>query len=294
MISNKRRNKFKPTFLYIKRHTKTGKLYFGKTTLLERIESYNGSGTYWANHIKAHGIEFVETIWYCLFTEIDELVEFATQFSETHCIVESSDWANQVPEDGISGSGVSMKRPDVAERNRSRRGIKKWGGERPHPNLGKKYSDEYKARLSAMRKGKKISEETRKKLDKKKQERESSPEFIEAKKKNEIERAERRKKQYDTMRESHKGFACYTDHTGATFRARTDDPRIERGEIWGKNKGKSIAASEESKRINSESKKGLKRYVDKDGNKRRAKEDDPRVLSGEFIKDSWAKTRPKV
>jgi hypothetical protein len=127
MISNKRRNKFKPTFLYIKRHTKTGKLYFGKTTLLERIESYNGSGTYWTKHIKAHGVEFVETVWYCLFTEIDDLIEFATQFSETHCIVESSDWANQVPEDGISGSGVSMKRPDVAERNRSRRGIKMWG-----------------------------------------------------------------------------------------------------------------------------------------------------------------------
>lgn len=293
MISDIKRNKFKPTFLYIKRHSKTGKLYFGKTTVLNKIESYTGSGTYWANHIKAYGIEFVETIWYCLFTEIDELVEFATQFSETQCIVESSDWANQIPEDGLSGSGVSMKRPDVSERNRLKKGSK-YCSDRPHHNLGRKHSAEHKARLSALRKGKKISEETRKKLDKKKQERESSPEFIEAKKKNEIERAERRKKQYDTMRESFKGFACYTDHTGVRFRARTDDPRIERGEIWGYNRGKSIAASEESKRINSESKKGLKRYVDKDGNKRRAKEDDPRVLSGEFIKDSWAKARPKV
>jgi hypothetical protein len=289
MISNKRRNKFKPTFLYIKRHTKTGKLYFGKTTLLERIESYNGSGTYWTKHIKAHGVEFVETVWYCLFTEIDDLIEFATQFSETHCIVESSDWANQVPEDGISGSGVSMKRPDVAERNRSRRGIKMWGGERPHPNLGKKYSDEYKARLSATRKGKKISEETRKKIDKKKQERESSPEFIEAKKNKEIERAERRKKQYDSIRESMRGFAYYTDHTGVTIKARTDDPRIANGEIWGKNKGKTTVASEESRRINSASKQGLKRYIDKDGNKKMAKDDDPRVLSGELIKNSWAK-----
>lgn len=293
MISDIKRNKFKPTFLYIKRHSKTGKLYFGKTTVLDKVESYTGSGTYWANHIKAHGIEFVETIWYCLFTEIDELVEFATRFSEMNCIVESSHWANQIPEDGLSGSGVSMKRPDVAERNRLKKGSK-YCSERPHHNIGRKHSAEHRARLSEMRKGKKISEETRKKLDKKKQERESSPEFIEAKKKNEIERAERRKKQYDTMRESSKGFACYTDHTGVRFRARTDDPRIEKGEIWGYNRGKSIAASEESKRINSESKKGLKRYVDKDGNKRRAKEDDPRVLSGEFIKDSWAKSRPKV
>lgn len=293
MISDTKRNKFKPTFLYIKRHSKTGKLYFGKTTLLDKVESYNGSGTYWTNHIKAHGIEFVETIWYCLFTEIDELVEFATRFSEMNCIVESSHWANQIPEDGLSGIGVPMKRPDVAERNRSRKGTK-YCGEQPHGNTDRKHSAERRARHSEMRKGKKISEETRKKLDKKKQERESSTEFIEAKKKNETERAERRKKQYDSIRESMKGFAYYTDHTGVTFKARTDDPRIERGEIWGKNRGKSIAVSEESKRINSESKKGLKRYVDKDGNKRCAKEDDPRVLSGEFIKDSWVKNRPTV
>ena len=293
MISDTKRNKFKPTFLYIKRHSKTGKLYFGKTTLLDKVESYNGSGTYWTNHIKAHGIEFVETIWYCLFTEIDELVEFATRFSEMNCIVESSHWANQIPEDGLSGIGVPMKRPDVAERNRLRKGTK-YCGEQPHRNTGMKRSEEHRARQSEMRKGKKISEEIRKKRDKEKQERESSAEFIEAKKKNELERAERRKKQYDSMRESFKGFACYTDHTGVKFRARTDDPRIERGEIWGTNRGKSIVVSEESKRINSESKKGVKRYVDKDGNKRCAKEDDPRVLSGEFIKDSWAKARPKV
>ncbi len=293
MISDTKRNKFKPTFLYIKRHSKTGKLYFGKTTLLDKVESYNGSGTYWTNHIKANGIEFVETIWYCLFTEIDDLVEFATRFSSMNCIVESSEWANQIPEDGLSGIGVPMKRPDVAERNRSRKGTK-YCGEQPHGNTGRKHSAELRARYSEMRKGKKISEETRKKLDKKKQEKESSTEFIEAKKKNETERAERRKKHYDSIRESMKGFAYYTDHTGVIFKARTDDPRIERGEIWGKNRGKSIVVSEESKRINSESKKGLKRYVDKDGNKRCAKEDDPRVLSGEFIKDSWAKNRPTV
>jgi 4-hydroxyphenylpyruvate dioxygenase len=151
------------------------------------------------------------------------------------------------------------------------------------------YLDEYKARLSAMRKGKKISEETRKKIDKKKQERESSPEFIEAKKNKEIERAERRKKQYDSIRESMRGFAYYTDHTGVTIKARTDDPRIANGEIWGKNKGKTTVASEESRRINSASKQGLKRYIDKDGNKKMAKDDDPRVLSGELIKNSWAK-----
>jgi hypothetical protein len=33
----------------------------------------------------------------------------------------------------------------------------------------------------------------------------------------------------------------------------------------------------------------LKRYIDKDGNKKMAKDDDPRVLSGELIKNSWAK-----
>lgn len=97
-------NKFKPTFLYIKRHAVTGKLYFGKTSKTNNeFEKYNGSGTYWVNHIKSHGEEHVETIWFCYFTEVESLVEFAINFSKSQQIVESTEWANQTEENGLGG-----------------------------------------------------------------------------------------------------------------------------------------------------------------------------------------------
>ena len=38
------------TYLYVKKHAVTGKLYFGKTTAKDPIK-YPGSGKYWSNHI---------------------------------------------------------------------------------------------------------------------------------------------------------------------------------------------------------------------------------------------------
>jgi hypothetical protein len=103
---------FKPTYLYIKRHKVSGLLYLGKTTGTEKylLEQYNGSGSYWTNHLKMHGHE-VETVWYCLFTEKDELVKFALQCSAQWDIVKSKDasgkklWANEKPENGLDGGG---------------------------------------------------------------------------------------------------------------------------------------------------------------------------------------------
>lgn len=67
---------FKPTFLYIKQHNKTGLLYFGKTTRQD-VEKYRGSGVHWKRHIKKHGND-VSTLWFCLFVEKEECVKFAT------------------------------------------------------------------------------------------------------------------------------------------------------------------------------------------------------------------------
>lgn len=96
--------KFKPTFLYIKRHTITGLKYFGKTTTNDPIR-YQGSGTYWTRHIKKHGPS-IETLWYQLFTDKEELKKFALNFSKENNIVESLEWANLKPEDGLRGGGV--------------------------------------------------------------------------------------------------------------------------------------------------------------------------------------------
>ena len=50
-----------PTYLYIKQHSVTKLKYYGKTT--QDPCKYNGSGTYWKNHLKVHNKQFVETLW---------------------------------------------------------------------------------------------------------------------------------------------------------------------------------------------------------------------------------------
>lgn len=93
--------KFKPTWLYVKQHSITGIMYFGKTTKVNKY--YRGSGKDWLPHINEHGTEYVVTLWEELFTDIYDLVDFATFFSEFHDIVNSKLWANRVKENGLSG-----------------------------------------------------------------------------------------------------------------------------------------------------------------------------------------------
>lgn len=129
---------FSPTYLYIKQHSITGKLYFGKTTLSHsRMLSYQGSGDYWRNHIKKHSKEYVKTIWYCLFTEKDECEKFALTFSEQQNIVESKEWANFKPENGLDG------------------------GQPKGFGIGRKQSQETKDLIRKIRKGSKQSQETK-------------------------------------------------------------------------------------------------------------------------------------
>lgn len=95
---------FNPTYLYIKRHSVTGKLYFGMTT--QDPTKYQGSGLHWLKHIKKHGIEHVETLWYCLFLDQESISNFALNFSKQHNIVESEDWLNLMYETGIHSHGT--------------------------------------------------------------------------------------------------------------------------------------------------------------------------------------------
>jgi hypothetical protein len=90
----------KPTYLYIKQHTKTGLKYFGKTT--KDPIKYLGSGKHWKRHIEKHG-HYIDTLWYKLFTSKTELVEYALKFSKENNIVESHDWANLKEENGLDG-----------------------------------------------------------------------------------------------------------------------------------------------------------------------------------------------
>lgn len=144
---------FLPTFLYIKQHTKTGKLYFGKTVLKDPVK-YKGSGTYWQNHINHHGVSDVDTLWYCLFTEEETIKDFALMCSSMWNIVGDDSWANLITE---SGSGDYRKSESTLEKigrskigNTYRRGSKhteeaKLRNREAH--LGKKHSDESKAKI---------------------------------------------------------------------------------------------------------------------------------------------------
>jgi|ERR1035437_10828408 hypothetical protein len=94
---------FSPIYLYIKQHSITGKLYFGKT--IQDPDNYLGSGKVWSRHIKLHGIEHVETLWYCLFLDKESIKEFSLSFSKIQNIVESKEWLNLKPENGTDGGG---------------------------------------------------------------------------------------------------------------------------------------------------------------------------------------------
>lgn len=94
---------FKPTILIVKQHNKTGKLYFHKTTRLNLVETYSGSGKYWKKHLKKHGNDWTN-IWISdVFNNKDDLTEFALFFSEFFDVVKSREWANEIPENGLDG-----------------------------------------------------------------------------------------------------------------------------------------------------------------------------------------------
>lgn len=93
---------FKPTYLYIKQHSVTGLLYFGKT--IKNPNTYFGSGKRWMRHIKKHGLEFVETLWTELYDDIYELHSTAIMLSELFDVVKSDVWANLMVENGLTGN----------------------------------------------------------------------------------------------------------------------------------------------------------------------------------------------
>jgi hypothetical protein len=137
---------FLPTWLMIKRHSKTGLLYFCKTTKADPYK-YKGSGIRWGNHMKAHGRD-VDTIWCKQFTDAGTLMYFAIEFSIRNKIVEYDEWANLVVEDGITGwpPGTKHKESSVEKCRINADGFKK--GCIPH-NKGKSNSEDHYARQIA-------------------------------------------------------------------------------------------------------------------------------------------------
>jgi len=146
---------FKPTYLYIKRHSVTGLMYFGKTTRnYTSLMKYSGSGTYWKNHIKKYGKDDIETIWCEKFTDIYDLVDFSLLFSELFSISDSDIWANQMDENGLGGSTLGRKL-SVVTKERIRQA-----------HTGKKRPPEVGQKISESKVGKPRSAETKEKISK--------------------------------------------------------------------------------------------------------------------------------
>lgn len=91
-------------YLYIKCHTKTGLKYFGKT--IKNPYEYQGSGVYWNRHLDVHGRDEVQTLNVWEFNNQKDCTDFALNFSKTNNIVKSTEWANLMEENGISGGRV--------------------------------------------------------------------------------------------------------------------------------------------------------------------------------------------
>lgn len=122
-----KRREFKPTYLYIKQHAITGKLYFGKTNLpLRKMLQYTGSGTRWRRHILKHDASHVITLWYYLYDNVFDLVADALSISKNLDIVKSNAFLNQIPENGRDGNIQFTSRiPTNKKRPQNTKGCKK-------------------------------------------------------------------------------------------------------------------------------------------------------------------------
>jgi len=114
---------FKPTYLYVKTHNITNLKYFGKT--IKDPLKYKGSGTYWLKHLSRHGYN-ISTEIIGFYTSEDECIKAAVQFSQQNNIVESTEWANLMPENGINGglqynSGDNFKKLNSSPKSKEQK-----------------------------------------------------------------------------------------------------------------------------------------------------------------------------
>ena len=181
--------------LYIATHNITGKKYFGKTcrwfTKEDLQENYHGSGKHWNNHKNKHGKKDVTMEIYkiCSINEADAdyVVPIALKFSEENDIVKSKEWANLIPEDGLSGgvkgnkhseetkSKIALSKLNLTDESKSK--MSESAKNRPEVSnqtrnkmraskLGSSHSEETKSKMSEFSKGKPKSDEHKSNISK--------------------------------------------------------------------------------------------------------------------------------
>lgn len=139
-------------YLCVKQHSITGMLYFCKTTRNDP-EKYLGSGKYWKRHLKKHGASFVKTLKVWKFEDQIKCVNFAKRFSNFYGIVNASNWANIIEENGLDGAPKGIKFNDSHKENmrgkvRSKEHYQKLSMNHAKPNLGKKFSKKTRMKMS--------------------------------------------------------------------------------------------------------------------------------------------------
>lgn len=178
------------TTLYIATHNTTGKKYFGKTKKYFTVEDlqkhYHGSGVYWKKHLDKHGDDVsIEIYMICSSNPDDDnyVKPIALKFSEENDIVESNDWANFKPENGLDGGtewrkGKTLidlygeekaeeikKKKSIPQSEETKLKISKTLKENPvNFWLGKERSEETKIKIGNIHRGKEVSQETRQKI----------------------------------------------------------------------------------------------------------------------------------
>jgi len=149
-------NQFKPTALLVMEHKITGLKYFCKTTMIDRVCRYKGSGTAWTKHLREHGFDVKVGI-LGFYTEKQRCIDAAKTFSVDNDIVASNQWANSIEEHGKNGApmhGVlnpfygKKHTPESIEAMRSSRLGKT-------VNKGAYRSPEHRAKISAALSGRK-------------------------------------------------------------------------------------------------------------------------------------------
>lgn len=168
---------FAPTALLVMEHNVTGLKYFCKTTLLNRVHRYKGSGTTWLSHLRTHGFD-VKVGLLGFYVEEARCLDAAKKFSVENNIVESDEWANAIPETGRNGGSMCGERnpffgkkhkPESVEAGRQKR-IGKTTNKNAYrsPEQREKISAALKGRknpaVSAALTGKKLSDETKAKI----------------------------------------------------------------------------------------------------------------------------------
>jgi hypothetical protein len=147
---------FQPTALLVMEHNTTGLKYFCKTSVLNRVHWYKGSGTLWLKHLREHGFD-VKVGVFGFYVEEKRCLDAAKKFSEDNNIVEDVNWANSVPEDGRNGACMKGERNPFFGKKHKPESIelarqKKLG---KSVNKGAYRSPEHRAKISASLLGRK-------------------------------------------------------------------------------------------------------------------------------------------